>query len=637
MEGTTAQATLAQRREWGMLIFAGCTLAVAIVAWPLSSVVPSVGADAEWVATLSYVAHHGIRFGTQLVWTYGPLGFLETPYGATLYYPGTLTAAWLYGLLLQLLLAGALLSALRRALPLPVAALLAVAVLALQLELGLALGFAWCVLLVLRERDAPRGSIPPTFGAYALPLALGALTGIVVLGRLNQGLELLVLALVALASSATRRDALAFAGALLLSAATGWAVTGQRLVDAWPYVRNGAENVVGFAAAMGTTDPRRWTILVALVLAAAAIALAWDLGRSASRRTRVGLLLLCCVYVGFNFKEGFVRQDGLHMLIFFADMLVLFAMLLACARRRPVLLAAMAGGMVACGAIMGWQPLGEALNPSGNVKAFADQVGTLASPARQDRLLVDARLRIASYYQVAPPLIAAIGRRPVMMWPYAYGDLAYAYGLRLQPFVGLEPYNSYTPRLDRLGAQAIASEHGPARILRSSESAVPPIEGRLGTFEVPLATLEIFCRYRQIASQRPWQLLARRQDRCGTPRPLSTVTARWGETVAVPAPRRSDALVLARIEGAGVHGLERLQELVLRPRARWVSLDDARHRLIAATAPDGLLIGAPPGADYPQPFTMAPNPQTLTVGRDGGQPGGTLTVAFSEVPVRPWG
>lgn len=629
MEGATAQAVLARRRDWGTAIFAACSLAIAVVAWPLRSVAPGIGSDWGWVSTLSYAAEHGLHFGSQLVWTYGPLGFLENWYGAVLYYGDTFTLAWLYAALVQLLLAATLLAALRRALPLPAAAALAAVVLALASGEALVLGFVWCALLILRAGDAGRTSTP-----LALPLALGVLTGIGVLGKLNQGVELVVLATVALVATSRRRDALAFAGALLLTAAIGWFGSGQRLADVWAYLRNGIQPLVGYAAAMGQPDARSWTIPVALLLAAVAVALAWDAGRTLPRRARWGLVAACLIYVGFNFKEGFVRQDTLHMLLFFGDLLALFAILLARAVRRPLVLAAMAGSMVAYAAVAGGHQFAEALNPYRNAKAVADQAQTLASSARQHRVVDDLRLRIQSFYRVAPELAAAVGRRPVMLWPYLYGEVAYAYGLRLQPLVGLEPYGTYTPRLDRIGAQALASERGPPRILRASMTAAPAIDGRFATFEAPLATLQIFCRYRHVASREPWELLVRARDRCGAPRPLRTVVARWGAPVPVPAPRRADALVLARIEGAGAHGLERLQELALRPARRWISLDGTPYRLIAATAPDGLLLSAPRGADYPQPFAMAANPRQIAVGRDGGEPGGTLRYAFVEVPLR---
>src|SRR5262249_5977518 len=37
-------------------------------------------ADASWCAVLEYAHQHGLQFGTDIVFTYGPLGFLATPY-----------------------------------------------------------------------------------------------------------------------------------------------------------------------------------------------------------------------------------------------------------------------------------------------------------------------------------------------------------------------------------------------------------------------------------------------------------------------------------------------------------------------------------------------------------------------------
>ncbi|MGB2710166.1 MAG: hypothetical protein WBC33_01520, partial [Conexibacter sp.] len=93
-------------------------------------------------------------------------------------------------------------------------------------------------------------------------------------------------------------------------------------------------------------------------------------------------------------------------------------------------------------------------------------------------------------------------------------------------------------------------------------------------------------------------------------------------------------LVLVRIEGAGPRGLEHLTGLLVRPSQRWITLDGERFRLVAATAADGLLLHAPPGADYPDPFGMAVEPFYIAVGRDGSQPGGELRYTFVEVAIR---
>lgn len=612
-----------------MVVNAACVAAIAIAAWPVRSIRPGLGSDWSWVAGLAYAAEHGMRFGDQIVWSYGPLGFLNTWYGPVLYYGDVFVLSWLDVAILHVLLAIALLAALRRSLPLPAAAAVAAIVLALTRDLAPALGLAWCALALTRPEEAPRDRVTAAF-----PLALGALTGLALLGKLNQGVELLALALVALVADPRRRDAIAFSAALLASAAVGWAATGQTLADVWPYLRNGVEIVSGYAAAMGAEDPRHgWSLAAAAALVALALAFAWVAGRALPRRQRLGLLALCVVYAGLSFKEGFVRQDAGHLEVFFGDLLVLFAVLPLRASR--LLLAPALAGLVAVvlalGALLGASGVARRLNPYANAVAAADQVRTLASPARREAIVADARARLDALYQLGPRVRAAVGRRPVMFWPFLFGEAAYAYDLDLRPLPGFEPYGTYTPALDRLGARMLASTRAPTRILRAD---VAGIDGRQPTFEAPLATLEIFCRYRQIATQEPWQALARGSDRCGAARPLGTRTASWGASVAVPAPREADALVIVRVDGAGPQGLERLRTLLLRPARRWIALDGERFRLVAATAADGLLLSAPRRLDYPPPFAMAPRPRTIAVGRDGDQPGGDVQYRFEEVPLR---
>jgi hypothetical protein len=621
---------VARTRDRGIVVTATCVAAIALVVWPVQSIRPGIGIDWNWVAGLAYAAEHGMRFGDQIVWTYGPLGFLDTWYGPSLYYGDVLAVSLLYVAVLQVLLAIALLTALRRSLPLLAAAAAAAVVLTLTADLAPALGLAWCALALARDEASPRGR-----AAATMPIALGLLTGLGLLGKLNQGVELLVLAVVTLLADPRLRDALAFTGALIAAAAVGWVATGQTLADVVPYVRNGAEIVSGYAAAMGTSDPAHgWSLAAALALVAFAFAFAWVSTRDLPRRRRWGLLGLTVVYAGFSFKEGFVRQDPGHSELLFGDMVVLFAVLPLRASRLVLatsLVGIVAGGAAIAG-LLGVHHVVRRLNPYANVAAAADQARTLVSPARRHAITADLRARIEVRYGVTPRIRAAIGRRPVMLWPDLFGEVAYGYGLDLRPFSVFEPYGAYTPALDRLGARMLASSRAPARILRGAAAA---IDARYATFEAPLATLEIFCRYRQVMAQEPWQVLVRASDRCGAPQPLATQTAPWGGIVPVPAPQSRDAVVIVHVEGAGPQASERLRTLLLRPLRRWVKLDGGQpYRLVAATAADGLLLYAPPPLDYPAQFAMAPRPGTIAVGREGVEPRGELTYRFEEIPLR---
>ena len=630
MEGATAIRVVARARDRRLIVGIVAAATTAVLAWSFQSIRPNGGSDWSWIAALAYAAHHGLDFGEQVVWSFGPLGFLSTWGGPALYYGDVFTAAWLFAALIQLLLAGTLLAALRRSLPLALAMVVAVLILALASERPTALGFAWCALALARGDDPPRDAAARWF-----PVAIGVLTGIGLLGKLNEGAGLLALAVIALAAIPRRRDALAFIGTLLATALAGWVLSGQPLGGVWPYLRYGVEVIAGYADAMGTSNSSLgWTYVAAALLAALALALAWAATRDARPRRRWCLLALCAVYLGVHFKESFVRQDPTHLRVFFGSALVLFAVL----PPRPRLLPAALGGTLACVVALGMlsseQYVLRTVNPVANVRAAADQLRTLLSPTRRAEVVADVRARVIDGYDIPPKLAAAVGRRSMMFWPFVYGEIVAAYDLNLRPLPTLEPYAAYTPALDRLAGEMLASTRAPERIVRARPGASGAIDGRYLSFEAPLATRQIFCRYRQLKIHDPWQVLARMpRNRCGASRTLSTASAAWGEPVPVPAPARPDALVFVRIAGARPHGLELLKGLALRPDERLIALDEATFRLVPATAPDGLLLSAPPGSDYPGAFAMAPHPNQIAVLRAGGEPSGTLRYTFVEVRV----
>src|SRR5881227_1195377 len=54
-------------------------LLVAVVSWNVTFLPPSFGLDNSWSSGLFMAAQRGMHFGTQIVFTYGPLAFLRQP------------------------------------------------------------------------------------------------------------------------------------------------------------------------------------------------------------------------------------------------------------------------------------------------------------------------------------------------------------------------------------------------------------------------------------------------------------------------------------------------------------------------------------------------------------------------------
>lgn len=490
-----------------------------------------------------------------------------------------------------------------------------------------ALGLTWCVLLLTRADDVLGERL-----TAVLPAALGALAGLTLLGKVSEGVEIVVLATLTLIALRRRRATASFAAALVASAAIAWLATGQTPADVWPFLRYTAQVIAGYADAMAKVEPRyAWSYPAALAIVALALALAWLAGRGAPRSRRGALLAVCVLYAGFAYKEGFVRQDEGHLQVFFGQMAALVAVLPVRGWLRPAAIASVAGCVVAFGMLGARGELLRMMNPYANARAAARELPTVASPSRRAALEREWRRGVAEGYGMTPALLAAVRGRSVMLWPFLYGDIPVAYGLRFRPPPSLEPYGAYTPALDRLGARLLESSDAPARIMRAN---APALDGRYVTFEAPLTTLAIFCRYRQILTHGPWQILARSPNRCGRARRIGTTAAWWGEPVSVPPPRDPHAAVLAQIEDIRPQGTERLRTLALRPYGRSIMLDGSSYRLLDETAGDGLLLEAPVDRDYRAPFTMAPDPVQIAVLREGGQPHERIRFTFEEIPLR---
>jgi hypothetical protein len=226
--------------------------------------------------------------------------------------------------------------------------------------------------------------------------------------------------------------------------------------------------------------------------------------------------------------------------------------------------------------------------------------------------------------------------RPVDALPWEV-SLVWAYGLDWRPLPVIQDYSAYTPELDRRNAEALAAGDGPEFVIRHlgfDQSSLVGVDGRLTVFDAPLEQRALLCGFRAVATTDRYQLLERTADRCGAERPHGEAEAEDGEPVAIPAARPDEA-VFARIDGAGGEGIERLRALAYKEALRTVTLDSLRTRFQTATAPDGILLSAPRDADFPAPFALGLDPDSIAIDSEGGfaTSSGPLRYAFFGLPI----
>jgi hypothetical protein len=597
---------------------------VAAATWNVAIGTPYVGLDNSWVAGLYMAAHDGLHFGSEVIWTYGPLGFLAQ---ASVIYRGLGVIAFLYQSALHIALCVSLIWAIRRLLGLPLAAVLAYVIVAItsRLELTLALTALWCL--------AALSPSPPSHARHLVAIGGGALGAIGCLVKLSVGPAILLMSAATLVALPTRsRDLLRFAITAVATFAVAWFATGQSVGNLPDYVSSSRQVVSGYSEAMGADLQPNWYIFAAIEVIAMLVV--WSVVSAASgwRRAAAGVVMAIAAFAAF--KEGVVRFDDGHIPIFFATATVLTA---AIPWRRGLFPAALVTLLLAAGLtvhITGASADG-ILNPVPRFRDMGSALRLAASPGRMDAAAEGARSNLRSVYRLDPKTLALLRRHPLDVRPWE-NLVAWAYGLDWRPEPVFQGYNAYTSALDRDNARFLASAPAAQRILRSVPTAlgepVGNVDGRNTSWDPPLATVAMLCDYAPLRTTSSWQVVGKVPGRCGAMRPLGSVETTYGQTVNVPkAP--PGAVVIAKVHGAGVSGLESLQAFFFRADNRYATVNRPKniYRLVPGTAADGLLMSVPKPADFPgQNFALSPGARRLTLSGKSGD----LRIDFYALPIR---
>ena len=574
---------------------------------------PSVGLDSSWNGGLAMAVHDGLRWGSEIVFTYGPLGFMN---GQGVWFSdlGAIGLLYICGLFVAFCVT--LVWALRRALPawaaVPIAFAIVTVLPLVEESIVLAALLALGALASERSRRV----------VNTLLVGGATFAAVEVLIKFSAGPVIAAFFLFALIGLRARPWQVAAYLALLAAEVLAlWLITGQSLGEIPEFLRSTYEIVSGFSAAMiTTTDVPAWQVTAATAAAAVTaigLVLASTRGSYRDSRARWAGMALMALAAFTVFKEGVVRTDAGHLSLFFSTSCVLWIAIPWASARWYWLLA----GIAAIVAV-GWpvRPEGQTNNTDvvANVKHAWEQVQNLTSPARRQELIEAGREGMIGIYQLEPAALAALRGHTVTVEPWEIGA-AWAYDLDWKPLPVFQNYSAYTSRLDQINSAALAAPDGPERILRENVGVVYPefptrsIDSRFPGWDPPQQARTALCHFAVVEASARWQVLARRPNRCGPSRPLGSVEAEPGEAVDVPMPGPSE-VVWARIDGVEVSGFERVLAFLAHPRTRHAIVNGERsYRLIAATAADGLMLRSSDGIGGKGAFAQIPQARTLAV------------------------
>lgn len=275
-------------------------LLLLIPPWQFS--VPQDGLDPSWIEVISYAARNDWQWGRDIVFTYGPLGFLSSsPYDGGRLFMALGASAFLVWVLVRSLLG--LLS--RQA---PFAALVLFAAISLPVALMGRTAFGTFALpTALTYFRSSEARIPPHVLMLPVASAMWTLT-YVSSGVMSVG----ILALLDIDRVARRRWPI-FLAAFSAALVALYVATGESIRYLPEFVRGSFELMSGYAGAMalsGNTLERTGFLVVSAAVCASILPIEWpSLKQSDTRRASTLLTGALAGYWFIVFKSGFVRHD----------------------------------------------------------------------------------------------------------------------------------------------------------------------------------------------------------------------------------------------------------------------------------------------------------------------------------------
>jgi hypothetical protein len=546
---------------------------------------PNTGLDASWQEMLLHAHAESLQFGRDLIFTWGPWGFL-----ADGYHLGSLCAvpvlAWQVAG--QLLIAAALAVLIR---PLVLWRRLAFVAVFLAFH-WLFLDVAYFVLVVLIGISGLMKKEATVAGLVGWTLVLGFLAELKFTYFVLTAAAVLAGVACWLGRSSWRRAgavALGYAGAVLAA----WMAAGQNLDNLYPYLRRSLEISSGYADAMGFDES--WPVFLwGAALAALCVVFVGTAWREiADRPFAAGACSLFAFSLYVMWKEGFTRADmiplGGHVFGFFAYLLIMAPVipgLFFPGRRLHWFDASVPLGLLAVACV---DPDYYRMAPRVVWQRYYGNAHALMRLGDLPREWQDS-LEEASATASLPAIRSAVGKAGVDVYDFATGA-AFLNGLRLAPRPIFQSYSAYTPSLEGWNLRFYQSDRSPDFLLWNDEG----IDNRYPGQDDALLLAALPGHYEPLFSERGYWLFRKHTPVSKHPLemlPVLRQTVRLYEEI--PLPPQADMAVWLRARVIP-NNLGRVRALLYKPARIDIATTDVLGRqgvwrLLPRVAEGGFLL-----------------------------------------------
>lgn len=511
-----------------LLLKALLLIAVVIVFVPFSPLMPSGGLDASWAMGMNQAVAQGLRFGRDLIFTFGPYASVYTK----IYHPATdfmMLVASLYLAASYFIFVSLLVEKARWH---GVAALIAILLCniayprdALLFSYPLIVALFVCRILI----SADVASVYERHKNLFVVLAFAPLG----LLPLIKGTMLVLCAAISLLCAAfsiiekKKRIALLCLVSPLASMVLFWSASGQSVLELHKFFSGMMPIVSGYTEAMAIAGPFREVIFYAIssILVFVVLFLQSGFGRA----SKVFLALVYFIYLFLAFKAGFVRHDG-HAIIAASALIfavVLFAIAFRIERERL--------GWLLLFPVLAWVNIDDhyvgmsagrladiMFSSQQTCRGLAKRIEDSSWPKRD----FDQNMAVLKDKAKLPKLK---GSTDIYSYNQAY---LFSSGNLWNSRPVLQSYSVYTSDLASKNSEHLFSKNAPDNILFKVE----PIDGRLPSLEDGASWPAILQRYHLIGMENDF-LLLRKSDYLNERHEMPVIKRSenlLGENIAIP-------------------------------------------------------------------------------------------------------
>jgi hypothetical protein len=572
-------------------------LIVGIISIPVPLYFPLSGIDPSCVIGINLAYLNHLQYGTDIVYTYGVLGFLA--WQLVLNYNLWRTSL-LFSALTYILFSVSVFFLLKKfsaewfhyIIFLP----LLYVILTLKMpNLWLLLSLSILLYLIL-DRKEPNETILAGLGGIGFLLALDSHIKFDVF--LNSLILIITFCAISLFLKQNSRRSLMLLASYFTSFFLIWAAAGQNFANIPAYLIGGFEIIRGYNEAMTVQGPL-WQVFAGIF---AILLFCVLLVYFAIRKERDVLIFFCLnIFILFSaFKTGFGRHDG-HVVQFFCVYLLFLGIFMVLLTKelvhkdfRKLIIPCLLIGLLTTGFFSYCVYLD-------NPKIF-QQNAVFMSPSYEYsfKLITNEQLfqhrvdiqreNLTEVYNLHTTFLQNIDRQTVDIFPSDIA-LCWGYGLNWSPRPVFQSQQAYTQYLDDINSRHFTGTGSPEKIL----FAYKTIDGRYAPFDEPKTFRTILEHYSYSDQSGQFILLNRSVEEIG-PREIMTGSAsgKMGYPVGIPT---SDNLVFGEVN-IRYSNFGNLMKIVYKPAPLFIRFQlnnistTQRYRFVPDTAENGLLLSA---------------------------------------------